>query len=99
MSMNEPHALYLAALAADEHYSAMLLKHEYDNRWAYAHAAEVSEVYAAYLAKVQADEAWLAFMRADSLQRTAAKASLRMDRFDTLKEQERNNPGSEGDNQ
>lgn len=68
--MTTPHPLYLAALAADEHLTALCQAHGCTRYTAnYRHPG----LRQAYRDKVAADAAWLDAMRQDSQQRTARK--------------------------
>lgn len=67
--MTTPHPLYLIALAADEHLTALCQAQGYSRYTAnYRHP----ELRQAYQAKVAADAAWLEAMRAASQARTEA---------------------------
>ena len=69
---SQPHPLYLAALAADNHYTAVLAQHDL-TRWSTALCG--ADIKAATAAKAKADTAWLDFIRADSLARSARRQS------------------------
>lgn len=72
--MNTPHPLYLAALAADEQYAAVCQAHG-GTRWTVKHQYQIPAIRDARQAKYAADEAWLAYMRQDSEERTARRTA------------------------
>jgi hypothetical protein len=69
-----PHPLYTAALEADASFDRAIAaaSNEQRTRWTMqACDWRVTRVKAAYDAKLAADAAWLAFLQADSLERSA----------------------------
>lgn len=73
--MNVPHVLYALAEQADARLTATLQARTGRDRWTMlATDYSIPEVREALALKINADEAWLTFLRHDSERRSQAKA-------------------------